>query len=371
MSSVAASAGKLSKSSPSLFPPEERFWKRYSPHYEMPLAGMTSLLLHGLALAFLILGGLAFFLSGREEAARPVSMDTAMMVDGGTGGVGGEEGLSGTPGGAGGKTEVQGPDQTEQAPALTEASKVPELQIEATPKFELTTLPDVPAKPANDLDDLTSRLQQIEKKTQAEDQAKAAAAAQKQAQAAASMAKRTSDGKSGTGGQGTYGSGPGAGKKGTGRGDGGIPGRKATDAEILAWRWNYDLSGDARQHAEKLANSGFVVAFPDGKGNLMIVQDLRRRPVELRSESDAKYKDAVMKQNRLADSVVPLGRELQLPFVPESAIVLIPEALRQKMANEETRFAKQIRRELRTVNKTWFDFRLLGGRYEPIVIRME
>ena len=35
-------------------PPEERFWKKYSPHHEAPLSGVTSFFIHGLVIALLL-----------------------------------------------------------------------------------------------------------------------------------------------------------------------------------------------------------------------------------------------------------------------------------------------------------------------------
>src|SRR5256885_2244692 len=37
-----------------LLPPEEQFWKRYSPHHEAPLSGVTSTILHLLAILLLL-----------------------------------------------------------------------------------------------------------------------------------------------------------------------------------------------------------------------------------------------------------------------------------------------------------------------------
>src|SRR5262249_14132784 len=37
-------------------PPDERFWKKYSPHHELPISGATSAALHALALTLLLTG---------------------------------------------------------------------------------------------------------------------------------------------------------------------------------------------------------------------------------------------------------------------------------------------------------------------------
>ena len=43
-----------------LVPPEERFWKRYSPNHEFPLSSASSALMHLCALGILALGAHSF-----------------------------------------------------------------------------------------------------------------------------------------------------------------------------------------------------------------------------------------------------------------------------------------------------------------------
>src|SRR5437016_9510117 len=82
-----------------LVPPEERFWKRYSPHYELPVAGATSVFAHGMVIAVLAIGGLAYLFRGGEEALRPPQMEVSPVAEGLLGGGGdGAPGLPGLPG---------------------------------------------------------------------------------------------------------------------------------------------------------------------------------------------------------------------------------------------------------------------------------
>src|SRR5579862_1287561 len=52
-------------------PPAEQFWQRYSPHYEAPISGVSSVVLHLLPFALLaamfLLGALGFTLNNREK----------------------------------------------------------------------------------------------------------------------------------------------------------------------------------------------------------------------------------------------------------------------------------------------------------------
>src|SRR5690242_12037927 len=52
MATTSATTNKPAKA-----PPNERFWKKYSPHYELPISSATSVVMHALVLTLLVLGG--------------------------------------------------------------------------------------------------------------------------------------------------------------------------------------------------------------------------------------------------------------------------------------------------------------------------
>jgi len=185
-------------------------------------------------------------------------------------------------------------------------------------------------------------------------------------------------GKNGMNGPGGIGTGrkPGPG---TG-GDPGGTGRKATDAEIKAWRWRFDLSGDPKTHADKLEKAGVIVAIPDPKaGNmdpnkapLLVISDLKRRPVAVRPAAADEFADAVKWFNRRPESVQGLAQELRLqqlnmPTPPPYIVLLLPKDREAKMATEEERYAKRNGMPIAAVQETFFDFRLQNGVYEPVV----
>src|SRR2546427_35670 len=70
-------------------PPEERFWKRYSPHHEFTLSSASSAVVHILALGILVLGAHTF-----ASWATPVEVD-AIEIGGG----GRQDGVDGFPSG--------------------------------------------------------------------------------------------------------------------------------------------------------------------------------------------------------------------------------------------------------------------------------
>jgi hypothetical protein len=68
---------------PVLLPPEEKFWKRYSPHHEAPISGVTSMLLH--LLVILLLLGIVWLQSvlKLDEENRPPPVDVVSLTPGG------------------------------------------------------------------------------------------------------------------------------------------------------------------------------------------------------------------------------------------------------------------------------------------------
>src|SRR5437870_12398812 len=82
----ATTRGKGKDKEALLVPPEERFWKRYSPNYEFPLSSATSAVIHLFVLGILALGAHTF-----ANWDNPVDVD-AIRIGGGGGSPGGEEG---------------------------------------------------------------------------------------------------------------------------------------------------------------------------------------------------------------------------------------------------------------------------------------
>lgn len=351
-----------------LVPPEEAFWQRYSPHFELPLAGMSSLLLHGLVIGVIIVITATYFFQGGEENVSPPSMDVVMLSGGG----GGEEGAGAEPGAPGEAGQEQTAELTPAGANEMSPSELPADLKEAAP-IELD-VPDATAPREDSAADLFKEIRE-EAKKQSESKTEKKPVASKPRPlpgVGKKVAKFGTGNPKGAGGLGGSGGGPGRGTKGRGTGFGGGPGRTATRAEVLAWRWRFNLQGSPREHADKLAAIGVTLAIPKRTGGgFLIARDLKRRPVEVRFDDLADFKDAVKWYNTDAQSVRGLANELQLPFVPPHVILLLPKDREQKMAAEEARFAREHRRNLKTVRATWFDFRIRGGGYEPIAIRQE
>src|SRR5436190_2723603 len=61
--------------------PEERFWKRYSPHHEFPLSTVSSFVVHALGFGLLVLGAILMARFGFRD--KPIEVDTVSVGGGG------------------------------------------------------------------------------------------------------------------------------------------------------------------------------------------------------------------------------------------------------------------------------------------------
>src|SRR5436305_13082532 len=96
MSASAPAVAPRPTASQALIPPDEKFWQRYSPHSEAPLSGVTSAVLHILAIGLLLLIVYIKYMTGVEEENRSLPVDVVKF--GGGGGTPGGKGVG--PGGA-------------------------------------------------------------------------------------------------------------------------------------------------------------------------------------------------------------------------------------------------------------------------------
>ncbi len=340
-------------------PPEDSFWKRYSPHHEFPVAGAVSLFLHGGVVVAMIVTGLGLLWSSASESQKPAKMDVVMVEGGGTGFEGG-----------GGEAGLPGPSTASKTEIALNPMDPPEIGS-ATPKqndsFTPSPVLEVPTIGANEniSDDPLAELAKLAKETQAQIDAKMKA----DKIAKAGNTTGGTDSPKGTGGKGGGGKDVGLGSKtGPGVGIGGLGGRKLTRPEIFSRRWRFNLSGDPAKHAEKLVQMGVVIAVPQTGEDYLVARDLKRRPVEFIKEDMSPYKNAVKWQNDLATSLQGLARELQMPAVPQRIFMLLPKDREEAMAEAEASYARSQRRNVAAIQETWFDFRLRNGVYEPFVV---
>jgi len=341
-----------------LLPPDERFWQRYSANHEFPLSGVGSLVAHGLVVGVLILIGYRLSMT-LEMDSRPPGVDVVGIEGGGDifAGFGGSPGLPG-PDTKGQRTELV-PGQPETKAET--APKSPAQKLLDPTQVETLTIPP-PVGAAEKSVDLDAFLDDVQRQAAEESFHKAMKVAS--AAPAGGTDKIGQGGKPGTKGTGTGGI--------KGDGTGSIKGKRAaTPKEILAFRWRFDLAGTGKEHADKLDKAGVVVAVLNPSGTYLVIRDLKRRPVEPKAENLAQFQNAVKWYNSDPASIFHLTKELQLSFVPTQVVMLLPKDREEKMAAEEERLALERGINPKLIQRTWFDFQLRNGAFEPVAIRIE
>jgi hypothetical protein len=335
-----------------LLPPDQTFWKRYSPRHECPIAASASTLLHVVALGGVVLAGLAMGWRWYGERSQPPKMGV-VYVEGNPG--------DGRPvGGGGGSPTAVGTENVDikpqtQRPFIAEPKAPAPLILPKSSSTDDTTDIGV-TKPAPTTDN---------KAYAAKLEADLANAAKRNG------AAEPGRGSPGTGGGQGTGKGTGTGSQ-TGPGDGtggdGMATTKSMRAQILANRWRFESGGSPRDRIAKLAAFGMTLGFTDFTGNLYILENLKQRPSRFRPESFERYKETVIWGLRKNNPDVPgLSRELLLPATASDIVLLLPADREQQMADEEMRYAKEKGYDFSKVEATLFDFELVRGAYEPVV----
>jgi hypothetical protein len=344
-----------------LLPPDETFWKRYSPRHECPIAASASTLLHLVALGGVVLAGLAMSWRWYGERSQPVKM-SVVFVDGGPGDGRSVGGGGGSPTPAG--TENIAQPQTPQASVPEPKTSAPLILPKSPTDVDNTELGVTQPMPTTNDKDFRAKLE-----------AKMKADLARANSAIAAKGNGTPEpgrGGTGTGGGLGTGKGTGTGSKegpGTGTGGTGMPATtKAAQAQILANRWRFESGGSPRDRIAKLAAFGMTLGFTDFTGNLYILEDLKNRPSRSRLESFDRYKETVIWGLRKNNPDVPgLCRELMLPATASDIVLLLPADREQQMADEEMRYSKEKGYDFSKVEATLFDFELVRGSYEPVV----
>jgi len=352
---------------------EETFWQHYSPHHEFPVATVSAITLCGVALGLLFLLWLLGGLNLNNDADAPPRTD-AVTIAGPEGGGGGSDGLgTGATALAAPKTELGQNELRDKPPVRRLADPAVPLpdDLKASPLTPASPLEFTPPlEDATPFADLQKTLSKVEMENKiAEERAKARKAVPRGTVAGSGgpPGGRNSSG-SGGGSGGGYGSGVGPG---TGPGRGSTFGRTPTKQEIHANRWQFIFYSDPEQHVQKLIAMGanYYVTHPNR--SFYKVQDLRRRPVVLVPASPINSQDAVTWHNRDVISLRGLASILKLSFIPLQGTITLPADVEEKIAAVEREAMEKAGRREETVRFTHFDMRLVGGVYEPYVIRFE
>jgi hypothetical protein len=325
-----------SKSS-TLAPPEERFWKRYSPHHEFSISSSASTAVHVIGFAVLILG--AALLARLGFGARPVEVASIVIAGGG----GDPHGKEGPNTGTGHEPEVinsPNPEPVTKAEAPKEELKAPEK--ETTP-----ILPPPDKSNVRPIEDPGSTLMSIDK------------AARETMNAQMARGNR-SKGKGGPGEGGGKGKG-----KGTGTGDLQGPGKinvEQREKRQLRWTMTFNTR-DGEDYLRQLQALKAMLAIEGPNGEYLVIEDLRKRPVVPVARSLSEINRIYWIDDR-PESVRSLARGLQMP-APPRFIALFPIELEQDLLRKELAYRHLAEDD---IAETRFQVRATGRGYEAFVV---
>jgi hypothetical protein len=322
-------------------PPEERFWKRYSPHHEFLLSSTGSGVLHAVAFAVLFFGALLAAMLG-IKFDNNVEVDAMVIAGGG-----------GSPSGAEGPTTGIGKGEEVSDLKKTDADKVkaPDLPKESLDAARPTD-PDLmpanqsPARPIEDDIGLGKKLNEIGE-----------AARQRLEQA---LRGNTSKGRGGSGEGGGQGKG-----KGPGAGDLQGPGRiNVTKREQRQLRWTMMFNThDGGDYVRQLQALKAILAIRGPDGEYLVIDDLGTRPV-VPKRRDIQEINRIYWIDDKPESVMSLSRALGLTPVPDHIVAFFPQELEQELLKKELRFRRLPEDK---IGETQFKVMLSRGGFEPVV----
>jgi hypothetical protein len=320
-----------------LVPPEEEFWKHYSPHHEFPLSTVASIAIHILALG--LLAFLGYLLLSGQDKRKPLT-EIGIVVVGGGGGNPLAQGEG--PGG-----ELTRPLDEDVGPENTDAPKT----TDPTPREKLNaTLPRLDLLPPKD--DSTRELIQ-----NAGDAVRAQSLINKDAQE--KLRRSVGYGQGGPGRDGGRDRGTDSGK-GSVKGPG--DGNKRYE-RTLRWVMVFDTyNGD--DYANQLSGLGAILAIPRDNNQYRIIRDLKRRPAQLLDEDIEKIKRIYWVDDK-RESITPLCLALGVNPTPDHVVAFFPERLENQLLSLETKY-KGLKEE--QIYETRFKVRKTAGGYEPVVV---
>jgi hypothetical protein len=321
-----------------LIPPDERFWRRYSPHGELPLSGASSLAVHLLLFGLLLLSAWLAFAVFRH-ASRALPVDAVRLEPGGKSpGVGESQGA-----GNGliesGKVENAVPNPIADAGELRPS--LPENAQTGRPiQFDNKELRR--SNPSNAM--VFDRLHEANQRI------------------------RGTDRKPGPGGgKDGEGDGPGAGKQGKGK-------LAEQRDRMLRWSLLFDTQ-NGRDYVAQLGGLGAILAVPVGKDenkpDFKIIRDLSARPAKLLDEDISKIQRIYWlddKPQSVGDVMTILGVKAK----PSYFVAFMPEELENKLLKLEKAYLDKHHKghTERDIDETRFRIKRIDKRYEPEVISL-
>jgi hypothetical protein len=322
---------------------EEAFWRRYSPHHELPLSSATSVALHVLALSALIVAG--WFVANLLDKSK-LEVDTLEMATlaGGGGSRQGEGIAAGDRPAVGGMENVDNSKEEQAKPS----GSVPPNLVEKLPILDRLDVIFDENQNGRTIDQANEAVQRLSKLSK---------------DARDKLFKAIGPGK-GLGGPGKDG-GKDIGKD---KGDGPLtgPGKGRFHRRwerVLRWVMKFNtLNGN--DYRRQLAGLDAVLAFPQPDGSYMVYRDLKQRPIKGKVEDISSIKQIFWVDEKM-DSIHSLAQAMDVP-VPDGPIVaFFPEKLEAELLRKELSYRNKKEED---IHSTTFQIRLIGGTFIPEVV---
>jgi hypothetical protein len=300
---------------PYQLPPDEEFWKRYSPHYEAPISGTTSFFGHliilgafaGLAYLWLLLGW---------NHVPPIEFQAVRMPGGGGGNPNGVGDATGV--GDGPKEDVNGTTPSEDVLPLPDRAPLDKVQVDTARQIfsnddDAVRLiqgnnPNIDAMMKNLNKDVIDRLRD-------------------------GMMPGKGQGGPGQGGGKGNGRGPGEGG-GIGNGGGQLSER---ERRMLRWVMVFETQ-NPNDYVNQLAGLGAILAIPTKQeGEYHVIRDLHKRPAKPELEDVAKLNRIYWVDDK-PQSVSGVMRVLGLPANVSHFVAFMPQELEIKLGEKELKY---------------------------------
>jgi hypothetical protein len=292
---------------PYLVPPAEEFWQRYSPHYEAPISGTTSVFLH-VAFVFLVVGGawLGWKFSHRND------LDfTAVRIPGGGGG--NPNGVGNAPGIGGGVEDVNKDSASPDIQPLPEHVPLSADQVkEARQKFDNDPAAVRFINAGNENIEAISKLNK-DLYSKLRD----------------GLMPGKGEGGKGSGGGKDGGAGTGTGNS-VGSGSGALSER---EKRMLRWVMIFETQNPS-DYIKQLHALGAIVAVPTGKDEYMVVDDLTARPAKLKAQDVAKLNRIYWVDDK-PTSVYGVLNTLQIKQSAPHFVAFMPQELETRLGDME------------------------------------
>jgi hypothetical protein len=315
---------------------EERFWTRYSLNHEFPLSSASSITIHVLAIAFMVITGwlLAKFALGSNKA---LDLDTIVIAGGG-----GKPGHVPENDGASQEAVEKATDVRHDLEAPTPVLQNPSID----PLDRILNEKD--SRPLEQANEAIKRLASLTKETR-----------QKLVEPLTPWHGKTGPGRDGGADRGN--------DKDVGPNNGpGINNAGPRPKRLLRWVMKFNtLNGN--DYRKQLAALGAILAFPQPDGSYRVYRNLNQRPLEGKIE-DLNTLNRIFWVDDKPESIASLSQAMGLKPPDGPIIAFFPVDLETKLLRLELAYRGLKEDEIKLT-----EFRIVakGGTYEPVVVKQE